>query len=194
MRPEGYLCHDEKQLTAAISRLEAGQPRQIMILAGEVGSGRRHFLQTVASRLTKSGKVTRVLPLSLEGFEPIGPGLPAFVDFRLAFGGEYTEAAAAQFTQLRERVSQEPSAAGDGRWAVCFALLFALPARDRQQATLSALLASEGTLTPEMLANKALHELGAGASYVLLHVPVESTISDSTLFWALTQAFEHAKV
>jgi len=52
MRSERYFCHDEKQLTAAVTRVESGQPRQIMILAGAEGSGRRHFLHTVASRLT----------------------------------------------------------------------------------------------------------------------------------------------
>jgi hypothetical protein len=187
MRPEGYLCHDEKQLTAAVSRLESGQPRQIAILAGSLGSGRRHFLQTVARRLTENGKLTRIVPLSLDGFEPIGPGLPAFVDYRLAFGGQYTEAAVAAITALRERVSQEPSAAGDGRWAVCFALLLEVSAPETLAA---ALLATEGALTPEMVANRALQELTAGAAHVLLHIPSESTLSDSTLYWTMTQAFE----
>jgi tetratricopeptide (TPR) repeat protein len=187
-----YLCHDEKQLTAAISRLEAVQPRQIMILAGAGGSGRRHFLQTVANRLTQRGKLARTVTLSLDGYEPIGPGLPAFVEFRLSFGGANAEALREPFTKLVERVGQQdPKAAGDGRWAVCFGLLLAMSA---PEATLRALLGTEGTLTPEMAANKILADLSAGAAYLLLHIPADSTLSDSTLYWALTQAFEQPKV
>ena len=200
MGSERYFCHDEKQLTAAITRVEAGQPRQIMILAGAAGSGRRHFLQTVASRLTQRGKLARVIELSLEGYEPIGPGLPAFVEFRLAFGADQADQAnqanqpeplRESVTKLLERINQHPSVPGDGRWAVCFALLFALPA---PLPTLSALLATEGALTPEMVANKLLLDASAGAAYLLLHIASESTLSDSSLFWAMTQAFEQPKV
>lgn len=193
MRSERYFCHDEKQLTAAITRVESGQPRQLMILAGAGGSGRRHFLQTVANRLTQRGKLARVITLSLDGYEPIGPGLPAFVEFRLEFGGEPLQALREPITQLLARINQHPSVAGDGRWAVCFGLLFALPS---PLATLEALLATEGegTLTPEMVANKVLLDASAGAAYVLLHIAADSTLSDSTLFWAMTQAFEQPKV
>jgi tetratricopeptide (TPR) repeat protein len=191
MRSERYLCHDEKQLTAAVTRLEAAQPRQIMILAGPGGSGRHHFLHTVASRLTQRGKLARVVPLSLDGYEPIGPGLPAFVEFRLAFGVANPDALREPVAKLLERVAQHATSAGDGRWAVCFALLLAMAS---PEATLRALIATEGTLTPEMVANKALLDLSAGAAYVLLHIPADSTLSDSSLFWTLTQAFEQPKI
>lgn len=191
MRSERFFCHDEKQLTAAVTRVESGQPRQIMILAGAGGSGRRHFLHTVASRLTQRGKLARVITLSLEGYEPIGPGLPAFVDFRLAFGAEHAEQLRDPATKLVELVNKHPSVPGDGRWAVCFALLLALPS---PLPTVNALLATEGTLTPEMVANKVLLDASAGAAYVLLHIAGDSTLSDSTLFWAMTQAFEQPKV
>jgi tetratricopeptide (TPR) repeat protein len=188
-----FQCHDEKQLTAAVARIESAQPRQLMILAGAGGSGRRHFLRTVAARLTQRGKLARTYTLSLEGYEPIGPGLPAFVEFRLSFGREsaVTDALREQVVKLVERVGKEPKSAGDGRWAVCFALLFALSS---PESTLGALLAQEGALTPEMVANKVLQDMSTGAAYVLLHIPADSTLSDSTLFWALSQAFEQPKV
>src|SRR5689334_12627101 len=127
MRSERFHCHDEKQLTAAVTRLEAAQPRQIMILAGPAGIGRHHFLHTVASRLTQRGKLARVVPLSLEGYDPIGPGLPAFVAFRMEFGAHNAEALSEPVAKLMERIgAQDPKAAGDGRWAVCFALLFGM--------------------------------------------------------------------
>ncbi|HET8933581.1 MAG TPA: hypothetical protein VFN67_09085 [Polyangiales bacterium] len=192
MRSERFHCHDEKQLTAAVTRLEAAQPRQIMILAGPAGSGRHHFLHTVATRLTQRGKLARVVPLSLEGYEPIGPGLPAFVAFRLEFAAPNAEALGEPVAKLMERIgAQDPKAAGDGRWAVCFALLLGMAS---PEATLRALLATEGTLTPEMIASKTLQDMSAGAGYVLLHIQADTTLSDSTLFWTLTQAFEQPKV
>jgi tetratricopeptide (TPR) repeat protein len=196
MRSERYLCHDEKQLAAAVSRLETVQPRQIMILAGVVGSGRRHFLHIVAERLTQRGQTTQIVPLSLDGFEPLGPGLPPFVEYQLAFGRggqERPEALAAQFRQLAERIAKNPAAAVDGRWAVVFALLLQLPDSEGE-ATLTGLLASETALAPEPIGAKALADLSASPARLLLHIPAESTLSDTTLFWAMSQAFEHPKV
>ena len=176
---------------AAVSRLEGTEPRQVLVLAGAASSGREVFLAAVTERLTQRGHKTQVLPLSLDGFEPIGPGLQAFVEFRLSFEGGFAEQPAAQVRSLLERVLKDPLAASHGGWACAFALLFEL---DAPEPLLGALLAeAEVTLTPQGLLGKVLAHVSA-QTRVILDVAAESTLADPTTAWLLTHVFEQRGV
>jgi hypothetical protein len=178
------FCHDPAQLSALA--LEAGQPAAPLVLAGPVASGRRHLLEMLAQRLGQ-----RVVELDLAGFEPTGPGLAAFVEFRQNFACKLGEDTAAALKRLLERVVQQPSAASSGRWAVGFALLTALPLLD---ATLAELLTVEGAALDAQRMLGAVLAAHSAQTNVLLHVLPESTLSDATAQWLLDCVAKQPKI
>jgi len=174
---------------AAVTRLESKEPRQVLILAGAPSSGREVFLAAVADRLTQRGHKTQLLPLSLDGYEPLGPGLQAFVEFRLGFEHGLSEAQVAQLRSLLERVAQDQMSASHGGWACGFALLLALGA---PESVLKELLAVEKP-SAELLLGQVL-AYGAQQGLAIVHVAPESTLSDPTAAWLLIRSFEQPGV
>ncbi|MET0387289.1 MAG: hypothetical protein ABW321_15075, partial [Polyangiales bacterium] len=198
--------HDEQPLMAAVSRLESSEPRQVLIVGGVLGSGRRHFVRRVAARLTERGKSTTLLALSLDGFEPTGPGVAGFVEFRLSFprrfsvsavegeGGAWTEALAAQARQLVEQLNRDPLFKSSGRWAAAWSLLFELEAPAEVLAALVAAAAAE-PLTPEkMLTTVLAQAAGAEPGRCIVHLAADSTLSDATVHWVLGAALAQPRV
>lgn len=185
---DASFCHDVSQLTAALDKLNASEPGKLLILAGPAGSGRRRVLEWLAER---SG--ARVVPLDLDGFEPTGPGVARFVEFRSAFGREREdeEERAAQLVKLVERVHALPAAASSGRWAAAFALTLELP--DERAFCAELLALEDAQLTPERMLTGALERLSADTP-LIVHVPSESTLSDPTLEWFVARTREHARV
>ncbi|MEY4578237.1 MAG: hypothetical protein RL701_2940 [Pseudomonadota bacterium] len=191
------LSHDEQQLTAAANWLgvvepgsDANQSRKVLVVAGAVGSGRRSFIEAITESMNERGKPIELLHLDLDGFEPTGPGVGGFVEFRLTFGSGYSEALAAQFQKLLERVVQDPLANTSTQWAVCFALLLELSA---PAAALTETLTETAPLQPARVIQRALtHAAGRGAC--LVHVPATTTFSDATMPWLIATVLESVHV
>lgn len=185
------FVHDPAPLTAAVDLIASGARGRPLILAGAPASGRRHVLEWLARRASERGHAVRVVPLSIDGFEPVGPGLGGFVELALAYGPATLAPAENELRGLLNAVSAQPAAATSGRWAVAFAALFLVP---EPQPLLASLLAQGAPpVTPELVLSRALGLL-AGAGRVLLHVPPESTISDPTMAWLLARCNDEAKV
>lgn len=191
MRPELFL-HDEKQFQAVRDWLASSDPRKVLVVAGVVGSGRGYVVQRLAEQLTAQGRPTTRLPLKLDGFEPNGPGLPAFIEFQLTLGRVHPEPVAAQIRELHARVATEGGTLinSSGRWAVGFAALLELSDPGPAAAEL---LATSEPLTPERLLTRVLSQ-AAGEGACLVHVPADTTLSDPTAQWLLSAAFAHSGV
>jgi tetratricopeptide (TPR) repeat protein len=185
------FVHDPAPLTAAVELIASGARGRPLILAGAPASGRRHVLEWLRRRASERGQPVRVVPLSLDGFEPTGPALTAFLELQLACGPAPLAPVEDELRKLLKVVSAQPAAATSGRWAVAFAVLLLVP---EPQPLLASLLADGAPpLTPELVLSRAL-ALHAGDGRVILHMPSESTISDPTMAWLLARCGEEAKV
>ena len=185
--PPTPFCHDEQQLAETVSWLVSNEPRKVLVVAGVVGSGRRTFLECLATRLTEVGRRTEVVALRLDGFEPTAAGVAGFVEFRLAFGRPYSAPLSAQFRKLFELVkAADATASTSARWAICFALLFEL---ETPGLVLTQLLGVTERLTPERVLLQVVAHAVERAAW-LLHVAAESTLSDATVDWLLVTVLE----
>lgn len=185
------FLHDSSQLSAALERFLALEPGQALIFAGHAASGRRRVLEWLVERACERGQATRIVPLSLDGFEPTGPGVGRFVEFRSESAGALAPELPEPLHKLVERVQAAPLAASNGRWAIALALILELP----EPASLcSELLALEGgALTPERALGGALARHSAEAR-AIVQVASDTTLSDASADWLFARCREHERV
>ena len=132
------------------------------------------------------------IPLTLEGFEPTGPGLAAFVPFLLDFRFP-RPAPDRQALEEALRLALAHGADGSGgAWAVAFALLVADPDSTSVLARWRALRADDpgGWASPDGLVD-ALAAEHVPRGGLLVEVEAESTLADPVCAWLLGALGRH---
>lgn len=189
------FCHDEQQFNAASAWLAGDAPRKVLVISGVVGSGRSYLVRSLAEKVAAQGRRTVLLSLVLDGFEPSGAGLPAFIAFRLELGvgRKHAEPVADQVRKLHAQLAGEndPLVNSSGRWAVAFASVLEL---EDPAPVLTELLATPALTPEQMLARVLVHVQAAGEGLCIFHVPADTTLSDPTAQWLLSTVFGQPKV
>jgi len=164
---------------------DAPCPR-VLVLSGPAGSVRDRFVAQLDEEAPGRGVAMARIPLTLEGFEPTGPGLRDFVPFLLDF--RYPRPVPdrqALEEALRLALAHGTDGSG-GAWAVAFALLVADPASTSVLARWSARRAEDpgGWPSPDALVDALVAE-HASRGGLLVEVEAESTLADPVCAWLL---------
>ena len=170
---------------------DAPCPR-VLVLSGPAGSVRDRFVAQLVEEAPGRGVAMARIPLTLEGFEPTGPGLRDFVPFLLDFRfPRPVPDRQALEEALRLALAHGTDGSG-GAWAVAFALLVADSDSTSVLARWRALRADDpgGWASPDGIVDALVAE-HASRGGLLVEVEAESTLADPVCAWLLGAIGRH---
>jgi hypothetical protein len=170
---------DPQALAASVALLQSNRAPKVLILSGLPGSGRRQFLE----QLAQSFGAANILQLDLDGFEPIGPGLPAFLEFLLAFERRHDADVQAQLRQVWQPIVSDPAAADSSKWAAVMSLTLGLT---EPVPPLRAALGGGARPDAAAVLQACLAEQNGGAPWIV-HVPAEVTLPEPLGQWLVRE-------
>ncbi len=165
---------------------------RVLVLSGPAGSVRDRFVAHLVEEAPGRGVAMARIPLTLEGFEPTGPGLVDFVPFLLDFWFPRPAPDRQALEEALRLALAHGTDGSGGAWAVAFALLVADPDSTSVLARWRALRADDpgGWASPDALVD-ALVDEHASRGGLLVEAEAESTLADPVCAWLLGALGRH---
>jgi tetratricopeptide (TPR) repeat protein len=166
--------------------LEAADAPAVISASSPPGSGHARFVRELLAACAAGSYPLVRLALTLEGFEPGGPGRQGFVRFLSRQGGGLASGPLAALTEVARRADDAGAPADSFAWAIALALVAASPAParvlDRWRA--HELEGVHGWASADGVLDAALSEDANGA-HVLIDVSPLTTLPDPACAWLM---------